>query len=505
MQKYIENVRDEIKLYCEKMFIGSKELQALEMLRSSNFNEDLLQEHESKLEDMKFKFEENEALYDKCGKWIEMWSQYVAFEEMTKNPERLKQRGYNMLIEEKQRKTFNTALPKLEEDIQRLAAVYKEMNGGQLFKVFNDLYEEFIYKTKLDHEESKKNQRVEKQILRATVNKNETRYGSKPITPLALRNKRKQQATMLLTPGSSRSQMQRTDSTMSSQATPGSSRLYTQKTATIKTSYQIKSIAGQLKRKSKTPKTSLKRLSGKGPINMNKRKSKTPNRQSSKAAKQAVASYQDTDATILSSESTATSTKTSSLLSTLYSNASSCSTNASSIINGSKLKTGNIAYTNASKTKGPPVCSSSKFAYNYNKNGLAGAIASSNQFGGMTSTASNTFIEEENIENLENYPSDSVLSGNKHQASLFHAVSAKLSNEFQLPMSIADTKLHTGETNYSEFSSQLSKNKVIRYGASSKESGEETKLANNEFVKPGILTNQNSKSSFPTTRSSKYK
>lgn len=220
MQKYIENVRDEIKVYCEKMFIGSRDIQSLEMLRSTNFNEYLLQEHEEKLADMRFAYDENKDLYEKCGKWIDMWAEFVAFEERTKNPERLKQRGYNMLNEEKERKTFNTGLPKLEEEIKRLATEYQEVNGHS-FKIFNDTYDDFIYKKRLDNENSKQTQRIEKQILRATVNKNETRYGSKPATPLALQNrKRKPQDTLLQTPGT-KSKLQRTELTITGHETPG--------------------------------------------------------------------------------------------------------------------------------------------------------------------------------------------------------------------------------------------------------------------------------------------
>ena len=224
MQKYIENVRVEIKHYTDKMFIGTRELYALDMLRSANFNEDLLKEHEDKLEDLKFKYEEGATLYEKCAKWLEMWACFVEFEEKTKDPLRLKQRGYNMLIEEKERKTYNTTLPKLEEEIKTLAAEYAEINGGQVFKIYNDPYDDFIYKKRLDHEDTKQNQRKEKQILRETVKKNETRYGSKPATPLALRLKRKQQETLVQTPGS-KSKLQRTDSTIMSN-TPGSSRLF---------------------------------------------------------------------------------------------------------------------------------------------------------------------------------------------------------------------------------------------------------------------------------------
>ena len=438
MQKYIENVRDEIRVYTEKMFIGSKELQTLDMLRSTNFNEDLLEKHEEKLEDYKFKYEENATLYEKCTRWIDMWAEFVAFEEKTKDPLRLKQRGYNMLTEEKERKTYNGALPKLEEDIQRLAAEYKETNGGQVFKIFNDSYDDYIYKKSLDHEESKKTQRIEKQIMKTMINKNETRYGSKPATPLALQQiKRKQQETLLQTPGS-RAKMQKIDSTLSSQPTPNA-RLFAAKTSTAKSSaYGIGAAKSKLtmnKRKSKTPKQSARLL-----------------RRSRQIAANA-ALTQDADATVLSSDST---TKTTSLMSTLMSitNGSTCSTNASST-----NKTNTLGA--AAAKKGPPVSSSSKFAFNYNQKTLSKqASVDMSKFGitRMTSTASNTFIEEENLENLENYPSDSVLSGNKHTA-LLSAVSAKLSGgggagfSFQAPTSI--NKLHSEETDYHEFTVRI--------------------------------------------------
>ena len=223
----------------------------------------------------------------------------------------------------------------------------------------------------------------------------------------------------------------------------GTSRLFASKTSTAKSSaYGIGAAKSKLA--------------------MNKRKSKTPNKarllrrsRQLEAARAAAALAQDTDATVLSSDSTA---KTTSLMSTIMSstNASSCSTNASST-NGSKLKSNHLSVANG--VKGPPLSNSSKFALNY-KSSVANASKAApsdigNRFGfknQMTSTAQNTFIEEEDLENLENYPSDSLLSVNKNN-SLLHAVSAKLSGgggfQFQAPTSI--NKFHAGETDYANF------------------------------------------------------
>lgn len=131
------------------------------------------------------------------------------------DPQRFKQRGYNSLKEEQQRKVFQNQLPKLENELNALTADYREMNGGHEFTVYGLSFADYVHTRRVDYEESKESERKEKQILRDTIKKNETRYGSKPATPLALRNKRKLagiQETHLNTPGAAhRSKHQKTE------------------------------------------------------------------------------------------------------------------------------------------------------------------------------------------------------------------------------------------------------------------------------------------------------
>ena len=194
MQKFIESIRVEVKQLCEQLFLGKEEMRKMEakFLKSTDFTESLLTEHEEALEDLKFKYAESQALYEKTAKWIELWDEFIAFEDMkTKDPARFKIRGYNMLEEEKSRKNFQSQLPKLEEEIQKLASEYEQINGGQEYTVFGLPMTEFMHRKKLDYEESKMNERKEKQMIKENMKRNESKYGSKPVTPLALRNKRK--------------------------------------------------------------------------------------------------------------------------------------------------------------------------------------------------------------------------------------------------------------------------------------------------------------------------
>lgn len=95
MQKFIEAIRDEIKNLCAKMYMGDKDIRKLnlELLNSTEYTEQLLTQHEEKLEDLKFRYTECEGLYEKTAKWMQLWSEFVQFEEKTKDPLRFKQRG----------------------------------------------------------------------------------------------------------------------------------------------------------------------------------------------------------------------------------------------------------------------------------------------------------------------------------------------------------------------------------------------------------------------------
>jgi protein regulator of cytokinesis 1 len=158
MQKFVEGIRVDIREYMDKMFLtGDDHLQQL--MCSDVFNEELLAQHEKQMEELRFLYEENVDLYDKTRRWCEVWEEYVTFEEKTKDPQRFKQRGYNMLEEEKQRKVFKVQLPKLEEDIVTYANEYADAHGGEVFHVYGMSYTNFIEHKKTVYEESKLNER----------------------------------------------------------------------------------------------------------------------------------------------------------------------------------------------------------------------------------------------------------------------------------------------------------------------------------------------------------
>lgn len=461
MQKFIESVRAEIREYCSRLYLSKAELKELndELLHSADYTEELLNLHEAKLEDMKFRYTENQALYEKTAKWIDLWEEFIKFEEKTKDPNRFKIRGYNMLEEEKSRKAFNSQLPKLEEDIYRLAGEYEQMNGGVEFAVHGLNVAEFVARKKCDYEESKNAEKKEKQILRENMKRNESRFGSKPMTPLALRTKRKAPGghdTHMQTP-SKHSKLQKTDLMASQMPTPGSQLLMPKpsagKSTVVGSSLAKSKMTTAAKRKSRTP-------GGKSRARRSRGLALTANDNQSKMSNNDL----DPDATMKSTASTAT---TGSMFSTMTSNSttmSSMNTYSNWHHNGSTASTGS---TGASKllapklsaSKCPPLSSSSKYS-------SQSALKGYTNMQRMTSTASNTFIEEENLENIEPitrctrqteqkaHDAAHVVSAAAHKISKLVSTSSNASRfGFQFQSSAIDqNKLSNFDVNYSEFS-----------------------------------------------------
>ena len=325
-----------------------------------------------------------------------------------------------MLVEEKQRKIFNNQLPKLEEDLTHFADEYAQTNDRKEFTIQGLFYLEFIQRKKQDHEESKMNERKEKQIMRDNIKRNESRYGSKPITPLAIRNKRKllttQHETQLATPTRTRnSKIIKTD------ATP----------ATIKANVTKQARTGT------QPK-----------LGIGKRKSKTPAK--NRFRKSRGLNFDNT-----ANETVKDITKTS-LMTNSYQTINSTASSNSSRLGQSRVTRAATAVTKTSKqVKPPPQSNSAKYASKF-----SAASKRIETFEVMSSTASNTFLEEENLENLENLENDeTVLSQNKmkqnaaQKASILSQASSRKITSFASNSSKFNYK-HPEASKYDKFSSQ---------------------------------------------------
>ena len=205
---------------------------------------------------------------------------------------------------------------------------------------------------------------------------------------------------------------------------------------------------------------------------------------------QADTTVKTTLSSIASSLSNLTANSTGTGASKLYSSKAQTST-LSTASNGSTAK------------KYPPMSASSKFT-TINKPAVSCLTR-------MTSTASNTFIEEENLDDLENYPDYSCFKAPKqdeNNKATLHAAAAKINKLVQNGNTVVasrfgfqfqeDSKLTSCvDVNYMEFSRDLPK--PVRFGGSHQQNLDASNLTQ---------LSQLSSSSKPSTRSassSKYK
>ncbi|KAI5696728.1 hypothetical protein M8J77_007123, partial [Diaphorina citri] len=94
----------------------------------------VLEKHEKEVENVKQYYEENRDIFDLLEKRFELWRDLIDLEDKACDKERLfKNRGGQLLAEERKRKFIQKELPKLEKHLDKLFDRYEEKNEGQVF------------------------------------------------------------------------------------------------------------------------------------------------------------------------------------------------------------------------------------------------------------------------------------------------------------------------------------------------------------------------------------
>lgn len=75
-------------------------------------------------------------------------------EQRAQDPERLHNRGGQLLIEEKERKALTKKMPKLEEQLRLLIQEYENKNG-EPFTIDGMIFDDFVAQSVEDYEEAK--------------------------------------------------------------------------------------------------------------------------------------------------------------------------------------------------------------------------------------------------------------------------------------------------------------------------------------------------------------
>lgn len=145
--KFVEKIKDELIIEYERCFLSQQEQDNFFSLFtiSGEYSEELLELCERELDRIKRYYQENKEILDRFHKWRLMWKELIDIELKSNDPSRFTNRGGQLLLEEKKRKTLQKGLPKIEKELTVLNDKYaKSSENNVKFKVFGTNLDEFI-------------------------------------------------------------------------------------------------------------------------------------------------------------------------------------------------------------------------------------------------------------------------------------------------------------------------------------------------------------------------
>jgi len=186
-EKFVNNLRTQLHCLWDKCFYSIEQRNSFSPLHSVEFSEEILEAHEAEVLRLKKYLDDNQELFAKVSKRQEVWKRYMDLESRAKDPTRLmNSRGNSLLEEERERKSVNRALPRVEEELQVLIDEWERRHDCP-FLIEGVSFIAFIAQQKEDHA----NQLLEEKLARERAKKDaflhETRYGARPSTPAKLK------------------------------------------------------------------------------------------------------------------------------------------------------------------------------------------------------------------------------------------------------------------------------------------------------------------------------
>lgn len=130
------------------------------------------------------------AIYNMYNKRGSLWEKLLDLEHRANQPNRYKNRGGQLLNEEKERKTINAQLPKIENELLGLVNQYELLNGKP-FLIYGKRLQELIEESWKEREEDKRLKLIVKKQLREQPPCKLTLPPSGRATPVNSTSKRK--------------------------------------------------------------------------------------------------------------------------------------------------------------------------------------------------------------------------------------------------------------------------------------------------------------------------
>lgn len=179
LSKYIDALREELLSLWNKCYL-SQSLNMLPSIQEEEVSQTVLDTYDNEVAKWRKYYKDTEHIIQKIEKRQELWDQMILIENKAADPNRFKNRGGNLLQEEKQRKQLQKLLPELEEKIMIDIKNYEKENGKP-FLYFGEKFEYFMEKQWEDRNNQKENEKMVRQKMRSKQIVNERTAGASAI------------------------------------------------------------------------------------------------------------------------------------------------------------------------------------------------------------------------------------------------------------------------------------------------------------------------------------
>lgn len=145
IEVFVQRLRKELVTLWDKCHFTEQDRNNFEYFTSDSYSEDLLSIHDLEIGKMKKFYSTNCDLFQLIENRSELWSRMLELEESALMPGRFKNRGGQLLKEEKERNRLEKRIPKIEEQLIHLANTYQSKYGKPFYswgKTVTEIIEE---------------------------------------------------------------------------------------------------------------------------------------------------------------------------------------------------------------------------------------------------------------------------------------------------------------------------------------------------------------------------
>ncbi|KAF6213230.1 hypothetical protein GE061_010947 [Apolygus lucorum] len=181
----IEKIRRDIARLWDKLTFTEEERSQFNAYYTDSFNEDVLDLHEIECTRLEILHEACKDILDLAEQRRALWGRMNHLRDQATNPSRLKNRGGQLLREEKERKSLEKSLPRLESKLLKALVSYNEKHGKPFLWYGQDLLQkitdEIVIEKTLLNLNSRSNSSKASTLLsspRATPSRGNSRHGS---------------------------------------------------------------------------------------------------------------------------------------------------------------------------------------------------------------------------------------------------------------------------------------------------------------------------------------